>query len=62
MVLAERLTALSSSPAQLESTLANLEMWAQKLRDVALGEVGVERLHDHFSSRGARIAKSAEQT
>lgn len=38
IALMERLTALTSSPKQLESTLANLEDWAKRLRGVVLGE------------------------
>jgi RNA polymerase sigma-70 factor (ECF subfamily) len=39
-LLAERLAQLSSSPAELESTLGNLEEWAKGLRDAALGSNG----------------------
>ena len=35
--LAQRLEALSSSPEQLGNTLENLDAWAQRLRDLALG-------------------------
>ena len=37
-LLAERLETLSTSPAQLQSTLADLEGWARRLRDKALGD------------------------
>ncbi|PRP95190.1 RNA polymerase sigma factor [Enhygromyxa salina] len=36
ILLNEQLTALSSSPEQLRSTLANLDDWAAQLRDAAL--------------------------
>jgi RNA polymerase sigma-70 factor (ECF subfamily) len=35
-LLTEQLKSLSTSPAQLNSTLANLDAWAAQLRDVAL--------------------------
>ena len=36
-LLGEQLSDLASTPAQLQSTLANLEVWARKLRELALG-------------------------
>jgi RNA polymerase sigma-70 factor (ECF subfamily) len=36
-LLAERIAQLSTSPAELESTLGNLDQWAQELREAALG-------------------------
>lgn len=36
-LLAERIAQISKSPAELESTLGNLEQWAEQLRDAALG-------------------------
>jgi RNA polymerase sigma factor (sigma-70 family) len=36
-LLAERIAQLATSPSELESTLGNLDQWANELRDVALG-------------------------
>ena len=36
-LLAERLGELAHTPAQLQSTLANLDGWAERLRELALG-------------------------
>ena len=37
-LLAEHIAKLAKSPAELESTLGNLEQWAEQLRGVALGD------------------------
>ena len=37
-LLAERIAKLAKSPDELESTVGNLEQWAEQLREVALGD------------------------